>query len=189
MSSMPAPSSFARIAATCPSIMCLRESRLRKEVERRVVVHGLSLQQTAVSVRGVLTETDVADEAHIGEVYLADAQRLLDDAVFVVGLAAAFVLMLGDAEEEHGVHARAPHLFEDARKGVGAAAPLSRHRGDLFDDVLSLADEYRIDEHGGGEPRLRRHVADDFVSSQSSRTYDHFLSSSKVSIRLPSVAL
>ena len=149
------------------------------ELERRVVVHRFALEQAAVAVRGVFAEADVADEAHLGEVFFAGAQRLLDDAVFVVGLAAAFVLMLGDAEEEHGVHARAPHLFEDARKGVGAAAPLSRHRGDLFDDVLSLADEYRIDEHGGGEPRLRRHIADDFVSSQSSRTYDHFISPPK----------
>ena len=75
------------------------------ELQSLVVGHLAVADDAAVPVRGVLAE------AHVGEQHEAAAverpQGTLDDPVVVVGAGAFVVLLVGDAEQDHRLHAEA----------------------------------------------------------------------------------
>ena len=125
-----------------------------EQVERRVVVDLLAVEHPAVSVRGVLAETDVRDEDEVATVQLA--QRTLHDAVLVPGARAFLVLLVGNAEEDDGLYAQADELV---RFGGHALDGMAGESGQLLVRELDGPDEQRHDEIREVEARLANEVA------------------------------
>ncbi len=82
----------------------------REQLERLVVVDLAVADHAAVTVRGVLAEADVRDQHEPGQLGPQRPERALDDPVVDPGARALVVLLLGHAEEEHGLHAERAEL-------------------------------------------------------------------------------
>ena len=123
---------------------------------RRVVVDLVPSQDAAVPVRRVLAEAHVGHQQQLREARPQRAQRLLDDAVLDPRARALVVLLLGDAEEDHGVDAGAEQLLafaDDAVHGV------PRKPGQPFVRQRLGRDEERLDEVVERDGRLAHEVA------------------------------
>ena len=57
------------------------------------------MDNTAVTVRGVFTHADIADQIHFRIMLFGFAEGSLDNAVVVICLAAGLILMLRNAKE------------------------------------------------------------------------------------------
>ncbi len=107
--------------ASAPASTC--ETAVRAmQLERRVVVDLAAVEDAAVTVRRVLAQADVGEEQQLGEARPQRAQRLLDDPVAGPRARALVVLLLGDAEEDHRLHARPEQLLALADDAVDRVA-------------------------------------------------------------------
>jgi hypothetical protein len=108
-----------------------------EQLEALVVVHVTVDDHAAVAVRGVLAEAHVGHEHELGEARTERTERALHDAVVLPRAGRLLVLLLGDAEEDHRLHAETDELL------------------DLADGVV-----HRVPRHPGQflvAPRFRRH--------------------------------
>src|SRR5439155_23559022 len=106
-----------------------------EQLERRIVVDLLAVEDAAVSMRRVLAEADVGDEDEVAATQLA--QRALDDALVVPGGRTVLVLLVGDAEEDDGLDAEADELV--------------RLRADSFDGVPCEPGEVGVRQRLGAD--------------------------------------
>lgn len=111
------------------------EGGFGKQLKGPVVVDLSAVQNAAVPVGGVFAHAHVGDEIEFGKVPFGQPQRLLHRALVVPRARAAFVLMRGQPEEQHGGHPRLPHLFKLHMQHVGAVAELPVERGDRLGDL------------------------------------------------------
>ena len=110
---------------SAPASAC--ETAVRASSSRRgVVADGAVLHHAAVAVARVLAEAHVGDDEQVGHGVLHRAHRLLHDAVLGVGLGAARVLLLRDAEQQHGRDAHAGGVLALLDELVDREAVLAR---------------------------------------------------------------
>ena len=173
VSAKPSASSWARSAPTRPSIMSLGATTsapgrgvgdrgAHEQLERGVVVDVAVLaHDAAVAVARVLAQAHVGHDEQVGVGLLDRADRELDDALVVVGARALLVLVVGDAEQQHGRDAEGgggARLLD----GVGDREALDAgHRGDGLAAVGAVDDEQRVDEIARLERGLAHEVAQD----------------------------
>ena len=176
--SCPPPSSAARMAATCPSIMPLGattsapglglgQSDALVELERRVVEDlARRAEDAAVPVVGVLVEAEVGHEDELVTHRVAHgAQRDLHDALRVPRAAPLGVLARRDAEEDEPGHAQRDESFGLDDERVERVLHLTGHGRDRDRPFGSLAHEERGDEVVdpetglGHQPPQRRRAA------------------------------
>ena len=150
----------------------MRDRGAREQAERAVVVDFAIDDHAAVAVGRVLAEADVRhhDQAGVGSLERAD--RLLDDAVVRVCLAALFVLGGGQTEQQHGRHTELAQLLRLAGQPIEREVVLAGHRWDLFAHVLSMRDEQRIDEVVRPERRFPHKPAQPFAATQAAEALD-----------------
>ncbi len=107
-----------------------------------------------MAVRRVLAEANVGEEHHFRRALREGAQRLLDDAVLVVGARGRIVLLLRDTEEEDGADAEPQELLGLVGEAVDRTL---RDSGQAFERLLDAGartGEERVDEVAQVEPRL-----------------------------------
>jgi hypothetical protein len=138
----------------------VRHRGAREEVERRIVLDPALLDHAAVTVARVLAEADIGHHEKIGDGLLHRAYGLLDDAVLGVGLAAARVLLRGQAEEQHRGDAHGCGVLALLEQLVDGQAKLSRHGRDGLAHAAAVDGEERVDEVVGPENGLADHPAD-----------------------------
>ena len=137
----------------------VRDRRLRKELERDVVVHLAVADDATVPVRRVLAHAYVGDHEEIGVGLLQGSDGELDDPLGVVGARAGLVLLTRDAEEDHGADAGRLDLRRLGDE-LGDREPLhAGHRRHLLAHALAGDDEQRLHEVLCGEIRLAHQVA------------------------------
>ena len=93
------------------------------------VLAGLVEHHAAVAVRGVFAEAGVDGDRQLGHGLLDGADRPLDDALGVPGLAADLVLLLGQPEQQHRGDAQLGDLLglaRPARRPTGGTARAAR---------------------------------------------------------------
>ena len=90
----------------------MRHRGARKQVEALVVVHLAVDDHAAMPVRGVLAEADVGHQHELGEARPERAEGALDDPVVVPRAGRLLVLLLGDPEEDHRLHAEPNELLD-----------------------------------------------------------------------------
>ena len=179
--SKPSSSSDSRRKPTKPSIIPdgatrsaparAYDSAARPEVVQRRVVVDLALDDdAAVAVRRVFAEAGVDRQHQLRDRLLDRAQRALDDALVVPRLAADVVLLLGQAEQDHGRDAELRDLLRLAHDLVDRELELARQRRDLAAHALARADEQRVDEVVGRQRRLAHHAAQRGRAAQASGT-------------------
>ena len=69
-----------------------------QQLQAGVVVHVTVFHDAAVTVVGILAETNVGDDQHIGDIALDYPDRFLDDSLGVVSLGPNSVFLRGQAE-------------------------------------------------------------------------------------------
>ena len=112
-----------------------------------------------MTVIGVLAAADIRDHEHVRVDRLDLADRLLDDAVRIVGAGREVVLLGRDAEQQHGRDTQRAQVGDFARKLVERELELARHRADLVTDTFPLGHEQGVDEVGGVERCLAHEIA------------------------------
>ena len=108
---------------------------LREQLERDVVHDLVAVDDAAVAVRRVLAEADVGEEHELGRTLRERTERLLDDAVLVVGARRRLVLLLRDPEEEDGADAEPQELLGLVGEPVDRAL---RDAGQAFERLRRL---------------------------------------------------
>ena len=112
-----------------------------------------------MAVARVLAEAHVGDDEEVGNRVLHGADRLLDDAVLGVRLAAAGVLFCGQAEEEHGGDAHGRRVLALLQQLIHREAALPRHGADGLAHSAAMGHEERVDEIIHLEVGLADHLA------------------------------
>ena len=131
-----------------------------------VIVHGMTMDNAAVAVVGVLAHAHIGDHIALGISSLDGADALLDNAVGIPGGGAAGVLVGGNTKEQHpadtGGHTGGDFLPDP----VGGAAPLALQRGDGFPDMLPLYQKQGIHQTVRGYPGFPHHPAQIVTGTQ-----------------------
>ena len=128
-------------------------------VEGRIVGHLIAIEDAAMTVVGVLAETDVDDQSQLRYRLLDRAQCPLHDAVIGPGRAALGVFVLGQAEEQNRRDAFGGHLGTDPGGAVHRELVDARHRRYRAGHTVARTDEEGVDEIGHVEARLAGHPA------------------------------
>src|SRR5438105_1048875 len=118
----------------------VRHRGAREQLERGIVLHRTVLDHTAVAVAGVLAEADVGDHEQVGHGVLHGPHRLLHDAVLRVGLRPAWILLRGDAEQQHARNAHARGVLALLDQLVDREAMLAGHRRDRLAHAAAVDD-------------------------------------------------
>ena len=141
--------------ASAPASTCETAVRAISSIDESLSI-SLAAEDAAVAVRGVLAEAHVGQQQQLGEARPQRAQRLLDDPVLDPRARALVVLLLGDAEEDHRVHAGAQQLLALAHDAVDR---VPRERGQALVRQRLGRDEQRLHEVVERERRLAHEVA------------------------------
>ena len=112
-----------------------------------LIVQDLAVfDQTAVSVGGVLAQTDVRDDHQLRKYLLDVADGLLNDSVFIVSLGTALILVGRDAEHQHTLDACLPDPVQFLIQTVDGILVDARHGLDRVLDIFSFYHKNRIDQ-------------------------------------------
>lgn len=141
-----------------------------QELQGLVVVHVAVLDDAAVAVVGVLAHADVGDDRQPRHLFLQGPDRLLNDAVLGVGVAANGVLGLGDAEQDHRRHSQFINLLGLGHDMLDGLLVNARHGGNFFPDARAEGGKHRIDQVGGGEGGLADHPAENLLAPDPARS-------------------
>ena len=140
----------------------MRDRGAREQLERGVVVDLLAAQHAAVAVRGVLAEADVGEQEQLGEARPQRTERLLDDPVGDPGTRAVVVLLLGDAEQDHGLDAGAEQLLALAHdpstvsRDIGGSASLRSASGATKSGITRSSSESVVSRTRSRSAPVRR---------------------------------
>ncbi len=129
----------------------VRQRRAREQLDALVVVHLAADDHATVSVRRVLAQADVRHQHELGEARAQRTQRALHDPVVLPRTRRLLVLLLGDAEEHHGLDTPAHELLGLPEQVVDAE---SRHARQRLVAQRIGGDEERHDERLEVEARL-----------------------------------
>jgi hypothetical protein len=150
----------------------VRQRRARDEVERRIVHDPPILDHAAVPVAGVLAEAHVGHDEQVGNRLLHGADGLLDDAVLRVRLAAARVLLLRQAEQEHSRNAHGRRVLALAQQLVDGEPGLPRHRPDRVPHPSPVDDEEWVHQVVRAQRGLAHHLPHQRRLAQATRSID-----------------
>ena len=120
-----------------------------QQFQRGVVVHrdlaADLAQRAAVAVVGVLAQAGVGNDAHPRMRRLDGPRRHLDDALVRIRLRALSIFGVGNAEQNHGIHAQRQRLAHPRHRARHAVARDAGHAGNRL-LILALVNEHRVDE-------------------------------------------
>ena len=145
----------------------VRERGLGDELQRAIVVDLAIDHDAAVSVGGVLAETDVGNDDEIRIGVLQHAHRLLDDATVRIRLGTLSSFDAGSPKSRTAGTPSERNSFASADEAVERKMVLRWHRWDLFTHVVAVHDEERIDEVGRRERGLANERAQAGVLAQA----------------------
>jgi hypothetical protein len=123
-------------------------------------------------MRSVFAKANIGDDNKVWHSALKGSDGALNDAVFVVGFAAPFVLAFGDAKEQDGGDAQLGDLFGVPHQLVHADAKDAGHGRHFLPLLFAGHDEHRVDEVVDAQSRLAHHSAQGFRSAQSAHPND-----------------
>src|ERR1019366_3395948 len=140
-----------------------------EQLQRRIVLHFPVLNDAAVAVIGVLTQTHVG---HDQQVEFGAANRFdgaLNGPAGGVGLAAASILLIRNAEQDNSRNTELLDFAALLEKLVHRLLRDARHRTDWIPHVLPGADKHRINETMRRKARLARQGSDSFAAPETAR--------------------
>ena len=132
----------------------MRRGGARQLLDRRVVRDLVVHDDAAVSMRGVFAQTDVGDDQQTRHFALERAHRGLDGRFRIVGRRPDRILLVREPEEQYAVNALGLRRRRFLDRFVNGQLIHAGHRADFASLSLTAADEERIDEHLGREPRF-----------------------------------
>ncbi len=118
-----------------------------------------ALDHAAMAVARVFAQANIGDDEQVELRFANGVDRALDGGVGIGGLGAGFVLVLGQAEENHGRDAEIGHFPALLDNLIRRLLIDARHRADFSADLAARAREHRIDEALGREARLADEAA------------------------------
>ena len=130
----------------------------------------MAFEMSAVTVRRVLAEADIADNHELWHSSLDGLDGTLHRARRVPGRRAIRILVLRQAEDLDSGDAECRDLLGELDGIVDREVIAVRHARDLFLDMLTRDDEDRIDEVLCGKSRLPDHGAHGRRDAHAART-------------------
>src|SRR6266699_4537666 len=119
-----------------------------------------------MTVRRVLAQAHIGDQEKFANILANGAQRLLNDAVLVVGVGSVLVLFRRNTEKQNPADARLLCVAGKLDGIVDRYMVLTGHRADFVADVLSRAHEDRVDHGFRRQSRFTNEVAKAFGAPQ-----------------------
>ena len=107
---------------------------------------GLSPNNAAMPVAGVLAHAHVGDHHHLRVGRLDGPYTLLHDPLRVIVLAPHLILGSGQAKQQHSGDTQGGQIVHLSPKLVDGQMILARHGGNLLPHSLTMHEKQRIDE-------------------------------------------
>ena len=138
-------------------------------IDGRVVGDLVVDHDAAVAVVRVLAKADVGDHQDVRRFPLDRADGRLHRPLRVVRGRPDVVFVVGEAEQQHALHAGGAGDFDFLDRFVNRQVVHARHRRHLAAHALALADEQRQHEHVRGQPGFAHERAQRFGVSEPSQ--------------------
>ena len=148
----------------------MRKRGVGQQRDARIVQNFAVFDHAAVAVAGVFAQADVGDHEQIELGFANRFDRKLHRAGCRGGFRAGFVLVLGQAEKNHGGNAEVGDfaaLFDDL---IGRLLENARHGADFRAHFGARARKHRIDQAAGRKLRFADEPAQRFGAAQAART-------------------
>ena len=147
----------------------VRNGHLLEHFDGFVVENDAIPDEAVVAERGERVERDIGHDAQLGHGRLDGADRLLENAVIVVSLAAVLGFLFRDAEQVDCLDAEIVQLLALLDSAVDGEAEASGHGRNLFNVIAAGHDEQRKHEVVDRQRVFLNEVAESGGSAKSSR--------------------